>query len=71
MEAEAIEELKLQFRENTGLEPEKNVADFAGWLFMQRQKGIRDVILDLSERNQNQPVTVSHLKSILNRLLLY
>ena len=71
MEAEAINELKLQFKENTGLVADDNAADFGGWLFMQRQKVLRELILDLNERNQNQPVTVKHMKAILNRLLLY
>lgn len=71
METEAIEELKLGFRQSTGLDAEENAADFSGWLFMQRQKGIRDLISDLNDRNPNQPVTVSHLKAVLNKLLLY
>ena len=71
MELEAIEELKFQFRESTGLDAEENAADFAGWLFMQRQKALRELIIDLNERNQNQQVTVKHMKAILNRLLLY
>lgn len=71
METEAIEALKSEFRERTGLDAEENAADFAGWLFMQRQQTIRDIISDLNERNQHQPVTVSLLKSVLNKLLLY
>lgn len=71
METEAIESLKLQFREHTGLDANENAADFSGWLFLQRQKAIRDIISDLNERSQHQPVTVSLLKSVMNKLLMY
>jgi hypothetical protein len=70
MDLSVVEEFKQIFRSETGLDAEENSADFAGWLFIQHQKAITEIIQDLNDRNQNQPVTVKLLKSVMNKLLL-
>lgn len=47
MNLEVIEEYKQLFRAETGLDAEKNAADFAGWLFLKRQAAMMEIIQDL------------------------